>query len=79
MSRPQVNVQVPALALRRPEAAAALAVSVETFDQHIRAQLPTIRLGTVVVYPVAAIQRFLDDNASSMADELLPLRHRRAA
>jgi len=79
MSRSKIDVSVPALALRRPEAAAALAVSVETFDQHIRAQLPTMRLGTVVVYPVAGIQRYIDDNASSLANELLPLRHRRAA
>ena len=79
MSRPHIEVSVPALALRRAEAAAAIGVSVETFDSHIRAQLPTMRLGTVTVYPVAAIQRFLDDNASSLADELLPRRHRKAA
>lgn len=79
MSRPRHDIAIPALALRRSEAAAALGVSLETFDQHMRADLPTVRLGTVVVYPVAAIQRYLDANAESIANELLPQRHRRAA
>lgn len=50
---------MPALALRRAEAAAALGVSLETFDQRIRPHVEAVRVGTVTIYPVAELQRFL--------------------
>ena len=65
MSRPRVDVAVPAIALRRAEAAAALAVSLETFDQHIRPYLAAVSVGSVVLYPIAELQRFLNDHADS--------------
>lgn len=64
MSRPRIEVAVPALALRRAEAAAALGVSLETFDQHIRPTLAAVQVGTVVLYPVADLQRFLTEHSS---------------
>ena len=63
MSRPRVEVAVPALALRRAEAAAAIGVSLETFDAHIRPHLAAVQVGTVTTYPVAELQRFLTENA----------------
>jgi hypothetical protein len=69
MSRPKVDVTVPALALRRAEAAAACGVSQETFDQHIRPQVPAKRIGGVTVYPVAALHDFLN-NATSIAEDI---------
>jgi hypothetical protein len=59
MSRPHVEVQVPALALRRPQAAAACGVSLETFDQHIRPHVPAKQVGGVTVFPVAGLAAFL--------------------
>jgi hypothetical protein len=59
MTRPRVDVPVPALALRRPHAAAALGVSLEVFDAHVRPHIDSVRVGGVVVYPVEALQRFL--------------------
>ena len=35
MSRPQLTAEIPALALRRAEAAASLGISVETFDSQV--------------------------------------------
>jgi hypothetical protein len=58
------------LALRREAAAAALEVSDETFDKHVRPSLPVVRLGSVRVYPVAALERWLLENATAPADEL---------
>jgi len=78
MSRPKVNVTVTPLALRRAEAAASLGISVETFDQ-IRPDLRSVRIGTVTTYPVSGLQAWLDRNSASLADELLPMRHRRVA
>lgn len=70
MGRVHVDVPVPALALRRPEAAAALGVSVETFDQHVRHAVPACRAGSVTVYPVRGLQAWLDANAATIADDV---------
>ncbi len=64
MSRPRVEVAVPALALRRAEAAAALGVSLETFDAHVRPHLASVQVGGVIVYPRAELERFLAQNAT---------------
>jgi predicted DNA-binding transcriptional regulator AlpA len=60
----------PRLALRRSEAAAALGVSDEVFDAHIRPELPVVRLGSVRVYPVSAIEAWLAERASSPAEDM---------
>ena len=70
MSRRRVDVPVPALALRRAEAAAALGVSVEHFDQHVRPHVAAARLGSVVVYSVAGLQAWLNRNAHAIAEDL---------
>jgi hypothetical protein len=58
------------LALRKEAAAAALGVSDETFDKHVRPTLPVVRLGSLRVYPVDALERWLRDHAEAPADEL---------
>lgn len=70
MSRLHVDVSVPALALRRSEAAAALGVSVEHFDQHVRPHVPATRMGAVTVYPTAGLTRWLEHNSHVLAEEL---------
>jgi len=65
----------PLLALRKPAAAAAIGVSDEVFDKHVRPTLPVVRLGTVRVYPVDALERWLGEHAEAPAAEL----RRRAA
>lgn len=70
MGRVHVDVPVLPLAYRRPEAAAACGVSVETFDRHVRARVPAVRLGAVTLYPLAGLQTFLAEQASIMADDL---------
>jgi hypothetical protein len=62
------------LALRRGDAAKALGISDELFDRHVRPSLPVVRLGSVRVYPVAALERWLLEHADSPADELERLR-----
>jgi len=71
MGRVTVNVPVPALALRRAEAAASLGISVETFDSQVRPHVPVTRLGSVTVYPVAGLQAWLNAHQEPpMADQL---------
>lgn len=49
------SVAVPAIALRRVDAAAALGISPSTFDKHVRHQLRCVRLASVVIYPVSEL------------------------
>jgi hypothetical protein len=69
MSRPQLEVPIPALALRRAEAAASLGISVEVFDSKVRPFVPVKRLGGVAVYPTSGLRQFLD-SATSVAGDL---------
>jgi hypothetical protein len=55
-----VEVPIPALALRRAQAAASLGVSIELFDEHVRPHVTAARIGTVDTYPVSELQRYLD-------------------
>lgn len=63
MARKHVDVPVPALALRRAEAAAALGLSVEGFDEHVRPHLRANYIGGVTVYATSELQRWLDREA----------------
>lgn len=71
MGRVHVEAPVPALALRRPQAAAALGVSVDVFDREIRDELPVVRVGGVVCYPLAGLQAWVTAHTESpIADQL---------
>lgn len=79
MARRHVDLApVTALAHRRDEAAACLGVSVEVFDV-IRPHLPAVRIGSVVVYPVAGLQSYLERHAATPTADLNANRKRRAA
>lgn len=51
------------LALQRKEAAAALGVSVDTFDRHVRPELRCVYVGDTRLWPVAELERWLADRA----------------
>jgi len=72
--RPQglaVSAKAPVrLALRREEAARALGVSDESFDRYVRAELPVVRVGTLRLYPVEALNVWLRERASAPVDDL---------
>jgi hypothetical protein len=55
----------PRLALRKQEAVAALAVSGETFDRHVRPYVRVVRCGSLRVYPICELERFLESEASA--------------
>jgi len=65
VSTPTIVATVPRLALRREEAAAALGVSDDHFDRHVRHELRAVRRGRVALYPVAELERWLEKNAAS--------------
>lgn len=69
----RLPLPVPVLALRKADAAAAIGVSDETFDKHVRPSLPVVRLGGVRVYPVEDLQEWLRAHAEAPTDELARL------
>lgn len=59
----RLGAPLPRLALRKEEAAAACGVSDESFDLYIRPHVPVIRCGRIRLYPVAGLERYLEENA----------------
>ena len=53
----------PRLALQRKEAAAALGVSVDTFDRHVRGEIRCVYVGDTRLWPVAELERWLASRA----------------
>jgi hypothetical protein len=54
---------VPRLALSREEAAAALGMSLDSFERHVQPTLQLVRLGRMRLVPVREIERWLEENA----------------
>ena len=69
MKTQDARLLVPRLALRREEAAEALGVSDDFFDARIRAELRVVRRGTLRLYPVSELQRWLEKNAALALEE----------
>jgi hypothetical protein len=54
---------VPRLALNRAEAALALGVSIDFFDDHVALELRCIRRGRRRLYPLSELRRWLEEAA----------------
>ena len=55
--------EVPRLAFNQQEAAEALGISVDHFERHVKADLPVVYSGSLRLYPLAGLHRWLADNA----------------
>jgi len=55
----------PRVALTRPEAAAALGVSVDHFDRHVRPHLRSVACGKLRLWPVAELQKWAETAAEA--------------
>lgn len=55
---------VPRLALSKAEAAEALGVSVDFFEQHVMPELRVVRRGRRRLIPVRELERWLGENAA---------------
>jgi hypothetical protein len=56
--------QVPCLSLGAEEAAKALGISRDLFDEHVAPELRKVRAGRRVLYPVRELERWLDQSAT---------------
>jgi excisionase family DNA binding protein len=58
--------RIPRLSLSKREAAEALGVSVDFFDEHIAHELRMVRLGRRRLIPVRELERWLDQHADGL-------------
>jgi hypothetical protein len=59
----KLDAPIPRVALTPPEAAAALGVGPDFFDQNIRPDLQVIRKRSKRLYSVAELERWCEENA----------------
>jgi hypothetical protein len=57
---------IPRIALQRREAAAALGLSVDSFDRHVRPHLRVVYVGELRLWPVEDLNRWLRENAQDV-------------
>jgi hypothetical protein len=55
--------EIPALAFNQQDAAAALGISVDHFERHVKADLPVVYTGSLRLYPRVALERWLEQHA----------------
>jgi hypothetical protein len=55
---------IPRLALTREEAAAAVGMSLDSFERHVQPDLRLLRLGRLRLVPVRELERWAEEHAS---------------
>ena len=63
---------IPRLALSREEAAAALGMSLDSFERHVQPTLRLVRLGRMRLVPIRELERWLAENAEHVLDARRP-------
>lgn len=66
MSGPTIAIRP--IALAKPDAAAALGMSVDSFERYAQADLRCIRRGRLRLFPVAELQRWANDDAERLLE-----------
>jgi hypothetical protein len=59
---------IPRLALTREEAAAAIGMSLNSFERHVQPTLRLVRLGRMRLVPIRELERWLEVNAARTLD-----------
>ena len=58
-----VQLAMRPIVVTKPEAAAALSMSVDSFERYVQADLRCVRRGRLRLFPVAELERWADENA----------------
>ena len=66
----QVDAGVPRLALTRAEAAAALGISLDSFERYVQPEIRMVRRGSMRLVPVRELERWLEENAERILGEV---------
>jgi hypothetical protein len=57
------------IALAKPDAAAALAMSVDSFERYVMRDVRCIRRGRLRLYPTAELERWAETNAERLLED----------
>lgn len=69
MTEPVIHLAFTPIALSKPQAAAALGMSVDSFDRYVGPHVRCVRRGRLRLYPVSELQRWADENAERLLGE----------
>jgi hypothetical protein len=58
------------LALTRREPPEALGISVESFARYVQPEVKMVRRGSLRLFPISDLERWLKENGSSMVEDL---------
>ena len=61
-----VRAPIPRLAFQRREAAAALGLSVDSFDRHVRPHLRVVYVGELRLWPLEELTRWVRENTQNV-------------
>jgi hypothetical protein len=61
--KPQPTAPVPRVCLTREEAAAAIGMSLDSFERHVQPELRLIRRGKLRLVPIRELERWADSAA----------------
>ncbi len=61
--RQPTHREVPRLALNQKEAAESLGMSVDHFERHVKRDLPVVYSGSLRLYPITELQRWLGEHS----------------
>ena len=64
-----VHLAVRPIALGKAEAAAALGMSVDSFERYVQSDVRCIRRGRLRLFPTVELERWADDNAERIFKE----------
>ena len=59
----------PQLALSKPDAAAALDISINSFERHVQPELRVVRRGKLRLFPVEELERWLRENSERVFED----------
>jgi excisionase family DNA binding protein len=63
VNRDETLAPIPRVSLTRAEAAAALGLSLDSFERYVQGSLRMIRLGRMRLVPVSELERWAEENA----------------
>jgi excisionase family DNA binding protein len=58
------------LALTRREAAEALGISVDSFERYVQPEVKVVRCGSLRLFPISDLERWLEENSSSVLEDI---------
>lgn len=65
----EFHVAVMPILLPKPQAAAALGMSTDSFERYVQTDVPCVRRGKMRLFPVSELQRWATDNAERLFSE----------